>query len=206
MECIFRNTEMQIYQLNISALSAEEYKNAFYDMSEERRKKCLDFRFDEDKKRCIAADFLIRTVLAERLYKEKNEIEIYTDDNGKPFVNEDICFNLSHSGNFVVAVVADKCVGIDIEKIKQVKVNMLDYFCSQNDIKYILGEEENNDEYVPLSALERFFEVWTFKEAFLKCTGEGISKKAAHINFNDYDKYLKTFDDYVICVYMEHKR
>ena len=204
MECIFRNTEMQIYMLNISDLSAEEYKAAFYDMSEERRKKCLDFRFDEDKRRCIAADYLIRTILAECLCKEKNEIKIYADENGKPYVKENIHFNLSHSENYVVAAVSYKVIGIDIEKIKPVKTNMIDYFCSLKDKKYILGEEKYAGTNIPATALERFFEVWTFKEAFLKCSGEGISKKAALINFEDYCKYQKTFDDYVLCVYIEN--
>lgn len=206
MECIFRNAEMQIYKLDISDLSTEEYEKAFYAMSVDRRKKCLAFRFDEDKKRCIAADYLIRTILADCLCKEKNKIEIYTDENGKPFVNEDICFNLSHSGNYVVAAVADKAVGIDIEKIKPVKANMLHYFCSQTDKEYILCSEKNESENIPDAAFERFFEVWTFKEAFLKCSGEGISKKAALINFNDYDKYLKIFDGFVLCAYIENNR
>lgn len=203
MECIFADTEMQIYKLNIADLSADEYKNAFYEMSEERQLKCLDYRFDEDKKRCIAADFLVRKILGDSLGKSAREIEIYTDENGKPYVNEKMHFNLSHSGNYVVAVVADKPIGIDIEKIKSVKSNMLDYFCSEKDKAYILGEEKSVSENIPDSALIRFFEVWTFKEAFLKCTGEGISKRAAVIEFESYDKYQTAFDGFVLCVYSD---
>ena len=204
MECIFTDAAMQIYKLNISDLSADEYKAAFYLMPEERQRKCLDYRFGDDKKRCIAADFLIRKILCDILGKIPTEIKIYTGENGKPYVNENIYFNLSHSAEYVVAVVADKPVGIDIEKIKPVKANMLDYFCTANDKKYILGEEKNEGENIPEAALERFFEVWTFKEAFLKCTGEGMSKKAALINFNAYDKYQTSFEGFMLCVYIEN--
>ena len=190
MECVFADAEMQIYKLNIADLSADEYKSAFYKMSEERQQKCLSYRFDDDKKRCIAADFLVRTILCDNLNKNTDEIKIYTDENGKPYVNENIHFNLSHSDKYVVAVVSDKTVGIDIEKIKSVKSNMLDYFCSEKDKKYILGEEKSTGENIPDYALERFFEVWTFKEAYLKCTGEGISKKAAVIDFEAYGQYI----------------
>lgn len=203
MECVFADAEMQIYKLNIADLSADEYKSAFYKMSEERQQKCLSYRFDDDKKRCIAADFLVRKMLCESLDKNTDEIEIYTDENGKPYVTESIYFNLSHSDKYVAAVVADKPVGIDIEKIKSVKSNMLDYFCSEKDKKYILGEEKSVCEDVPENALERFFEVWTFKEAFLKCTGEGISKKAAVIDFEAYEKYQTVFDGFVLCVFSE---
>ncbi len=203
MECIFSSSEMQIYVLNTADLSDEDYTKAFFDMSKERQRKCHSYRFDDDKKRCIAADFLIRKILCARLGKKTDEIEIYTDENSKPYVNEKIHFNLSHSDKYVVAVISDRKVGIDIEKIKSVKSNMLEYFCSPKDEKYILGEEKSICENIPATALERFFEVWTFKEAFLKCTGEGISRKAAQINFEDCDKYLKIFDGFVLCVYIE---
>lgn len=206
MERIFADSSMQIYKLNIAELSYEDYTKAFFVMSAERQKKCLDYRFDEDKKRCIAADFLVRKILGDSLGKSAREIEIYTDENGKPYVNENIHFNLSHSDKYVALVVADKPVGIDIEKIKSVRLNLLDYFCSEKDKKYILGEEKSAGENIPDNALERFFEVWTFKEAYLKCTGEGISKKAVRINFDDYDKYLKTSDGFVLCVYMEQHK
>lgn len=206
MECIFKNDTMQIYKLNIADLSDEEYETAFYEMSEERQKKCLDYRFDEDKKRCIAADFLIKSILSLRLGKRTAEINIYISENGKPYVKENVFFNLSHSYEYVVAVIADMPVGIDVEKIKHVKANMLDYFCSQSDKKYILGDSEIVDGNIPENALKHFFEVWTFKEAFLKCTGEGITKKAALINFDDYGKYLKIFDGFVLCVYSEQNK
>ncbi|MBQ2758180.1 MAG: 4'-phosphopantetheinyl transferase superfamily protein [Clostridia bacterium] len=203
MDCVFSDASMRIFRLNISDLSDEDYTNAFFDMSCERQKKCKGYRFADDKKRCIAADFLVRKMLCESLDKNTDEIEIYTDENGKPYVNESIYFNLSHSDKYVAAVVADKPVGIDIEKIKSVKSNMLDYFCSEKDKKYILGEEKSVCEDVPENALERFFEVWTFKEAYLKCTGEGISKKAAVIDFEAYEKYQTVFDGFVLCVFSE---
>ncbi len=204
MECIFTDEIMQIYKLNIAELSAQEYETAFYEMSRERQQRCLDYRFDEDKKRCIAADFLIRKLLGDSFGKKTAEIKIYTDENRKPYVNENIYFNLSHSDKYVVAAVSERRVGIDIEKIKSVKKNMLDYFCSDKDKKYILGEEKSVNENIPENALVRFFEVWTFKEAILKCMGEGISKKAALINFADYDKYLKIFDGFVLCAYVKN--
>lgn len=204
MECIFTDSVMQIYKLKITDLSDEEYESAYYEMSEERQLKCLNYRFDEDKKRCIASDFLIKKILGDSLGEESRKIKIYTNENGKPYVKKNIYFNLSHSGHYVVAAVSGKQIGIDVEKIKPVKKNMLDYFCTANDKKYILGEEKNEGENIPEAALERFFEVWTFKEAFLKCTGEGMSKKAALINFNAYDKYQTSFEGFMLCVYIEN--
>ena len=41
-----------------------------------------------------------------------------TNENGKPIV-EGICFNLSHSGDYVICAVSERPVGCDIEQIKE---------------------------------------------------------------------------------------
>lgn len=108
--------------------------------------------------------------------------------NGRPFYkNGDVDFSVSHSAGVCVCAVAvreknrecpdnefvldvDTCaVGIDIEPLDGVR--------NREKIakKYFTFSEK---EYVGDSR-ERFFEVWTAKEALCKLTGEGLGKISA---------------------------
>ncbi len=77
-----------------------------------------------------------------------------------PELNE---FSISHSGEYVAVVVSDSRVGIDIEYKTDKDFKVTNRMFATEDIDYI-GKEQ-----------KRFRDVWTVKEAFLKCTGEGIS-------------------------------
>lgn len=89
-----------------------------------------------------------------------------TNENGKPIV-EGICFNLSHSGDYVICAVSEKPVGCDIEKIKEApkQVEKRAFSPEENSyLKSFSGDAYNRE----------FFHLWTKKESFLKMKGIGI--------------------------------
>ena len=53
--------------------------------------------------------------------------------------------------------------------------------------------------------LTRFFKVWTYKEAFVKMTGEGICADLRGISYDEARCISSTFDDYVMTVITENK-
>lgn len=89
-----------------------------------------------------------------------------TDENGKPLV-DGICFNLSHSGDYVICAVSERAVGCDIEQIKEAPRQVAARAFSSREnayLKLLLGDEYNRE----------FFRLWTKKESFLKMKGIGI--------------------------------
>ena len=72
-------------------------------------------------------------------------------------------FSITHSGEYVAVVVSDSKVGIDIEYKTDKDFKITNRMFDSDDIEYISDSQK------------RFRDVWTVKEAFLKCTGEGIS-------------------------------
>ena len=54
-------------------------------------------------------------------------------------------------------------LGIDIERIKPVKKGMAERVCTPEELQYVQGDEN------------RFFEIWTAKEAWFKMKGTGIT-------------------------------
>ena len=132
--------------------------------------------------------------------KRKYVGEYYLNESGKP-LSSDKYFNISHKDRYLVFVMDEIPVGIDIEHIKPVKEGLVNFIASEEEKTYIKDE---------LS----FYEVWTNKEAITKANGKGIKQKVDTIPslpLNDihtfegktYCNRTITFNDYVITVSRE---
>jgi 4'-phosphopantetheinyl transferase len=106
-----------------------------------------------------------------------------TADNGKPCIvsgtSRPLSFNLSHTHGFVACVVAPGIdVGVDVESVDR-KIEVDDiaerYFAGiEIDALHALRGTER---------VERFFELWTLKEAYLKAVGIGLSHALDPVSF-----------------------
>lgn len=159
---------MEVFYFNITPL---RNKNVFAEkvkeVSKERLEKIERLKKTDDKLRCLGAGLLINYI------KDKYNIndDIMVAKNGKPhFTTTKMSFNISHSGNYVVIVVSEFNIGIDIQRME--KHNHLiaeKNFCT-SECAYI-NEFEDSD-----IQRQRFHEIWTIKEAYLKNVGIGLRK------------------------------
>lgn len=94
-----------------------------------------------------------------------SNVIIKKDSNGKPYlVNiDEICFSISHKDYYIIIAISNLKIGIDIETYHNNNDNIQSKFFSYNEQIYI-NDEKNNQ--------ERFYEVWTKKEAFIKARNE----------------------------------
>lgn len=90
----------------------------------ERRKKVIWYRMPDDRKRSLAAGLIIRKILNENRVSEDS---LKYSENGKPFA-DNLFFNVSHAGDYVVGVSSDREVGCDIEKIVDAPLEVADRF------------------------------------------------------------------------------
>lgn len=102
---------------------------------------------------------------------------IYSEDTqlshgkmGKPYLADrpDVRFNLSHADGIAACVVSDRECGIDCEKIRQFRPNVVKRAFSHKE-KLML------DEAPPEEKDTLFFRLWTLKESYVKAIGTGIS-------------------------------
>jgi 4'-phosphopantetheinyl transferase len=92
-----------------------------------------------------------------------------------------------------VCAVYDSAIGVDIEKIRPVNVNVINKVCNKQELEYIYSGKEKMS--------ERFFEIWTFKEACFKRIGTGITDFESISYFDSYNnKKMFALDDYVLYV------
>ena len=169
---------MKIYQYNIRDLGDEDYIHYYSLMSEEKKRRVDRFRFENDRKRTVVGEMLARQSISEWFGVPEESIVFEITGHGKPYAKDlNIEFNISHSADMVVCVVDDKPVGVDIEKIRSIDLNTAKRIFSEEEIRYIfecIPDVEDYNHYLNDAVLQRFFELWTKKEAYGKLVGMGL--------------------------------
>lgn len=153
-------------------LKENDYRFYLNKMEEERRKKLLLIKKESGRLQSLTAGSLLHFSLCEQIGDEKKSpsFSVEYGENGKPYLSEhpDLHFNLSHSGSYVCCALGDRPVGVDIQKITDVKKGLAERFFT----------EEDNRKLHQCSEKERkklFFRMWSIKESFIKLTGKGIA-------------------------------
>lgn len=191
---------VRLYTADIEQIGEEEFRSAYFSMSGQRQKKCSAYRFEKDKKLCIAADMLLRRALKECC--GITEFTVAEGEYGKPYLaGGGAFFSVSHAGRLAAVCVSDKEVGVDVEQIKPVKTSLVKHFCAPADIDYIFGsvsyeKKEIGDE----QTLRRFFEIWTLKEAYGKYTGRGLCEEIRKKSIRDIPHEFRCPEGYVLCI------
>lgn len=144
-------------------------------LSEDERQRAARFYFEKDRRHFTVARGVLRALLGRYLERAPGEISFEYGPQGKPSLPSPapLRFNLSHSGGrALLAFSREREVGVDIEQARP--------------LKDLLGLAEtvfSPRELATLRALsgaareEAFFACWSRKEAFIKATGEGMSRR-----------------------------
>ncbi|GEM_PF-121298 len=119
--------------------------------------------------------------------------QVRTGSHGKPYFAQGTDlphFNISHSGSFVVAILAQVPVGIDIQVMRDLDYGSLG--------RRILSEAEYRDLLASDDPKETFFKYWVLKESYVKWTGEGISRSLRDLPMDGWSRFLD-FDQHCVC-------
>ncbi len=136
-----------------------------------RKRRILAQKKDEARRLSAAAGIAVEEGLRSAGLSG-SEIVICLTEAGKPCIagHPETAFNVSHSGRYAVAAFAEdedpNCsisVGVDIECISRMNGRIA---------SVMAGDSGFTDEYDPGQLCRR----WTAREAFVKCTGAGLSK------------------------------
>lgn len=126
-------------------------------LSDENIKELSRYKLEETKKEKAVSMIL----------KNKYVGEYSLNEFGKP-ISKNCYFNISHSKGYVVFIKDIVPIGIDIEKIRPVEEDLINYISSSEEKKYITSDL-------------KFYEIWTNKESLTKCLGTGIKVKIKDI-------------------------
>ena len=181
-------------QLYISNIRGFETLPGTELLSAKRRRQLEKLNKAEDKQRCLVAGLLLRHALGEAAAR------LQFTEKGKPWLPEGPCFNLSHSGEWVVLACSEHELGVDIEKLGEYKEKLARRCCTEEELLWL----ENRDK-------SDFFRLWTGKEAVMKATGLGLALPARSFSVLPLDNaphvvsgrcwYLRWYDfpGYALC-------
>jgi 4'-phosphopantetheinyl transferase len=145
-------------------------------LSLEELAKANRIRINNQKNTWIACHVTLRQMLGTFLDRHPREIDIRKNRFGKPYLaDSNLFFNISHTNNaFLLGFSLDGKIGVDLEELsgREDLPSLIEYAFSEEEAAYCQYEK------IP----ERFLEIWTLKEAYLKAAGVGLIDHLGAIN------------------------
>lgn len=170
---------MRVLITNISPLrDAALYEELLRYVSAERQEKIARCGKQQDRMRSLAAGLLLEYGLRSMgcsllpLVPETETVHLVCGTYGKPELSggAGVHFNLSHAGDYAAAVFDEGEVGIDVEQVRRVNVNVMRRQFTAEENAYLLSEPD------------AFLRLWTRKESYCKAVGEGL-----HLPLSSFD-------------------
>jgi 4'-phosphopantetheinyl transferase len=149
------------------------------------------FYFGRDRRRYLITRALVRTVLSRYVSIHPKGWIFSTNAYGRPdIVNaqaRDAClvFNISHTHNLtVLGLTKGRALGVDVEnfRAREVSIDIADRYFARQEVAVLTAAPPHQQQY-------RFFEYWTFKEAYIKARGMGLSLPLEKFSFQYPDDH-----------------
>lgn len=144
------------------------------------------FHFEKHRHQYLLTRAMVRSVLS--LYADEikpENWEFKKNNYGKPFIGNSaltlpLRFNISHTDELIVmAVSLDQDVGVDVEYLPRLgkMLDIASHFFSPSEVEALFDLPESKQ-------MNRFFDLWTLKEAYIKACGMGLSIPLDHFSYS----------------------
>lgn len=159
----------------------ESVWNSYYQLLPLELKKKNDCqRRWQEKHSNLIGKLLLNEALLKYGYKEAL-LNLKYNRYGRPYIDEIIDFNISHSGKYVICTIGRNIkLGVDIEKVEFINFN--DYINTMNEREWGYINNSNNSYF-------SFFQYWSIKESVIKAVGKGLSIPLKSIYIKNTEAY-----------------
>lgn len=160
---------IRTWAADITGLFEKEKYLQYYKMvSEQRKTKADRLQIQADRARSVGV-----WVLYQKMLQEYG-------------VSEQVVYNLSHSGNYVMCSIDDsgfpeRKLGCDLEQMRGVRLNVAKRFFCESEYQRILHASDGKAQE------EWFYRLWVLKESFMKATRMGMRLDTRGFTF-DFDE------------------
>lgn len=117
--------------------------------------------------------------------------------HGKPFFPDfhEIHFNISHSGNYAAVALSDIEIGLDIQEMRISDPERL-----ARTGKRVFPEEEYRAFLACGDRRTAFFREWALREAYVKWTGEGLTRDLRSLPMDGWHTFPDIDPEYICAV------
>ncbi len=170
-------SEIHVWHTDLSD-PRHRYEELAKTLSIDERTRAGRFTFEDDQRRFVIARGVLRKLLAGYTDRPAEALQFEHNRYGKPILSKDsvnhlaaqLHFNVSHSHDVAVYVLAYSEVGIDVERIRPFD-DALEIARS-----FFQPHESITLEGLPTAQqIPSFFQSWARKEAYIKALGRGLS-------------------------------
>ncbi len=170
---LFCNRPVPVHQIDID----QYWSNALSLLSVTEIETANRFYRDINRRDYVFAHAILRLLLSMQCGVDSKEIRFATGKYGKPvlaFPANGVCFNLSYGDGLLVIALSESAVGLDIEKLR----SDIDIIAISR--RYFAAEEQSFMDAATIEEKrERFFWLWSRKEALIKAAGTGLDTLAS---------------------------
>jgi 4'-phosphopantetheinyl transferase len=182
--------------MKLFILSIDLYSNVLNDnfnelltfLDEYNRCKILKVKKKEAQTRSLAGQLLIRYIIHNDLNIPNTDLRFSKNEYGKPYLenNPDFHFNISHSNNQIVCVTGGDRVGVDVQHIQPISLDLARKFFTKQEYLQLINI------YPYCKRLEAFHDLWTLKESLIKAVGKGLQIPLNAFNLAHEDKLVSS--------------
>ena len=169
---LLKYPQVQVAALRVEHLCVEHWLTGTGSpISQHRKQHALLFLQEKDRQRSVGATLVLDHLLHKHQLQEKDML--YAENSAhKPYFKNypQLHFNLSHSGAYAIAALAEVPVGIDIQATTGYQRDLARLCMSASEIEEIEACD-------PTKWDTLFTHLWCLKEAVLKAVGTGISEE-----------------------------
>ncbi|MEA5109308.1 4'-phosphopantetheinyl transferase Sfp [bioreactor metagenome] len=158
---------------------------------ESSRSKFARYAQVRDVQRSLLGEVLTRHLLKRVFGKLPEDMVFTAGEKGKPEPAgfRGIHFNISHSGDWVVAALSSSAVGVDVERMRKVPEGVANRFFSEKEKAWLASANDGKEK------AEIFFTLWTLKESFLKAIGTGLTRSLSTFTIVNDARGLFSLED-----------
>jgi len=163
-------------------------------LSEYRAKKICSLRYEKSKKQSKAAGMLLAYALKKCFGIEEKNVYYAETERGKPYIPQypDVHFSVTHTDGLCAVAVSDMPVGVDAEirdkrRSEEIYALCKRFFSEFERRSYGLDDDTKE---LDTERIKGFYRIWTAKESFAKCTGEGLAEALHKIEIPFFEEKL----------------
>jgi 4'-phosphopantetheinyl transferase len=169
-----------IYTTFITPLSKVIFETYLKELPLAMQEKNAKYLRWQDKHAHVLGRLLLIKELQKFGYDKTELLKIKYTDYGKPYLENDLEFNISHTENLVtLAINKTHALGIDVELIKPIVFENFNEVMTANEWRNINSATNKT---------EAFFKHWVTKESVIKADGKGLSIPLLDIKIEDENK------------------
>lgn len=162
-------------------------------MTTGERERWQRYRFEKDRTLHLIARALVRTTLSRYADVPPDAWRFEAGEHGRPSISSPrsgLSFNLAHTAGLVACAVSRETeVGVDVERLSAERV-------SPELSRRVFSEREVEalDRLPPAEQPDRFFDLWTLKESYIKARGLGLAIPLRSFGFHLSDGHAPVIE------------